>query len=103
LGGERVVRGRRPTLGLSLIARDEERFLPGLLESIDGAFDQVALLDTGSTDRTVEIFTDWASRQSLPLGYAVANFDGSTISAQPATPRLPCSKPTGRPGLTAMT
>jgi hypothetical protein len=70
-----VVRGRRPTLGLSLIARDEERFLPGLLESIDGAFDQVALLDTGSSDRTVEIFTDWASRQSLPLGYAVANFD----------------------------
>jgi hypothetical protein len=46
-----------------------------LLESIDGAFDQVALLDTGSTDRTVEIFTDWASRQSLSLGYAVGHFD----------------------------
>jgi tetratricopeptide (TPR) repeat protein len=50
----------RPTLGLSLIARDEEEALPGLLHSIRGAFDQVALLDTGSTDGTASVFRDWA-------------------------------------------
>jgi glycosyltransferase involved in cell wall biosynthesis len=48
------------TLGLAVIAKDEESTLPNLLASIGGAFDQVALLDTGSTDRTLEIFEQWA-------------------------------------------
>ncbi len=50
-----------PTIGLAVIARDEEDTLPNLLTSIEGAFDQVALLDTGSTDRTVEVFEEWAA------------------------------------------
>jgi Glycosyl transferase family 2 len=54
-----------PTLGLALIARDEEGTLPGLLASIEGAFDQVALADTGSTDRTVEVFEEWAAAEKL--------------------------------------
>ncbi len=52
-----------PTLGLAVIARDEESTLPNLLGSIEGAFDQVALLDTGSTDRTVEVFEQWADKE----------------------------------------
>ena len=60
-----------PTLGLAIIVRDEAAMLPGLLASIDGAFDQVALVDTGSTDRTVAIFEAWAQRQALPFGYRV--------------------------------
>jgi len=63
------------SLGLSLIARDEERDLLRLLTSIEGAFDQVALLDTGSTDRTVSIFHDWAEKESLPLGYVVDEYE----------------------------
>lgn len=56
-----------PTVGLAIIARNEENQLPRLLASIDGAFDQVVLVDTGSTDRTVEIFTEWADmRPGLP-------------------------------------
>lgn len=51
------------TLGLSVIARDEEATLPHLLVSIEGAFDQVALLDTGSVDSTVSIFEEWAETQ----------------------------------------
>lgn len=51
------------TVGLALIAKDEEEQLPRLLASIEGAFDRVVLLDTGSTDRTVEIFEQWASEQ----------------------------------------
>ena len=52
-----------PTLGLALIARDEEDTLPRLLASVEGAFDQVALLDTGSTDRTVEVFEEWSAAE----------------------------------------
>lgn len=51
------------TIGLALIAKNEEEQLPTLLASIDGAFDQVVLLDTGSDDRTVEVFEEWARGQ----------------------------------------
>jgi hypothetical protein len=67
--------GDTPTLGLALIARDEEDTLPNLLASIEGAFDQVVLLDTGSKDRTVDVFTEWAGRQQLPLGFKVDHFE----------------------------
>jgi len=52
-----------PSIGLALIAKDEETTLPNLLASVEGAFDQVALLDTGSTDRTVEVFEEWAATE----------------------------------------
>lgn len=47
-------------LGLALIARDEAENLPHLLASIEGAFDEVVLLDTGSKDGTFEVFLAWA-------------------------------------------
>lgn len=52
-----------PTVGLALISKNEERNLPTLLASIEGAFDRVALLDTGSDDNTVSVFQEWAKRQ----------------------------------------
>jgi glycosyltransferase involved in cell wall biosynthesis len=52
-----------PTLGLALIAKDEVDSLPNLLASAEGAFDQVVLLDTGSTDGTVEVFEEWATAE----------------------------------------
>lgn len=54
------------TVGLALIARDEADQLPGLLDSVRGAFDQVVLCDTGSTDGTVEVFERWARAQDWP-------------------------------------
>lgn len=51
------------TVGLALIAKDEEQQLPHLLASIEGCFDQVVLLDTGSTDKTVEVFERWAENE----------------------------------------
>jgi tetratricopeptide (TPR) repeat protein len=53
-----------PTLGLAIIARDEEQTLPALLASVSGCFDQIALLDTGSSDRTVEIFEAWGAAEA---------------------------------------
>ena len=61
----------KPTVGLALIARDEQDILPRLLHSIEGAFDQIVLVDTGSEDDTVKVFERWADAQSLPLGHKV--------------------------------
>jgi hypothetical protein len=69
---QREVRRRRhthrhsaQTIGLAVIAKDEEATLPRLLAAIEGAFDQVALLDTGSQDRTVEVFEKWSVAEKL--------------------------------------
>ena len=47
--------GQPPRLTVCLIAKNEERFIDGCLSSIRGLADQIVLVDTGSTDRTVEI------------------------------------------------
>lgn len=52
-----------PTVGLALITRDEKKTLPGLLASIEGAFDQVVLVDTGSRDGTIGLFRKWATAE----------------------------------------
>src|ERR1700694_5674066 len=52
-----------PSLGLALIARDEENSLPRLLASCAGAFDEIVLVDTGSEDATVARFEEWAATQ----------------------------------------
>ncbi len=38
-----------------IIAKNEEKNLPRLLESIKGKFDEIIVVDTGSTDKTIEI------------------------------------------------
>ena len=52
-----------PSVGLALIVKNEADNLPTLLASIEGAFDQVALLDTGSTDQTKSVFRKWAKAE----------------------------------------
>ena len=44
-----------PTLSLCMIVKNEEKFLPGCLESVKGYLDEIIIVDTGSTDNTVEI------------------------------------------------
>lgn len=46
--------GARPTLTVTVIARNEEHDLPGCLASVAFA-DEIVLVDSGSTDRTLEI------------------------------------------------
>ena len=52
-----------PRICIGMIAKNEERDLPKCLESLDGITEGMVLVDTGSIDRTEEIFTDWARYQ----------------------------------------
>lgn len=42
-------------ISLCLIVRDEQELLPGCLQSVRGLWDQLCVVDTGSTDATVAI------------------------------------------------
>ncbi len=53
---EALTRGlAQPRLTVCLIARNEERFLTKCLGAVRGLAQQIVVVDTGSTDRTVEI------------------------------------------------
>ncbi len=52
----------RPLLSLAMIVRNEEATLPGCLEAARDAVDEIVIVDTGSTDRTVEIATSFGAR-----------------------------------------
>jgi tetratricopeptide (TPR) repeat protein len=43
------------TVSLCMIVKDEEEMLPGCLENVAAGVDEIIVVDTGSTDRTVEI------------------------------------------------
>lgn len=45
----------RPTVSLCLIVKDEEAALPRCLDSVRDLVDECVVLDTGSSDRTVEV------------------------------------------------
>lgn len=54
--------GREPRVTLCMIARNEERFLPECLTRARAAVDEIVLVDTGSTDRTVAIAESFGAR-----------------------------------------
>jgi tetratricopeptide (TPR) repeat protein len=65
----------RVTISACMIVKDEEELLPGCLSSIRDWVDEIIIVDTGSTDRTVEIareygadvyFQEWANDFSAP-------------------------------------
>ena len=58
---------KRPTIALCVIAKNEEKNLKRLTDSVSGCFDRLYLTDTGSTDNTVILAQD--------LGWKVSLFD----------------------------
>lgn len=52
------------TVGLAIIARNEAESLPRLLASVEGCFDEVVLLDTGSKDNTLDVFETWGNEEA---------------------------------------
>jgi glycosyltransferase involved in cell wall biosynthesis len=59
-GNARRVEGQ--TLSLCMIVKDEEEMLPRTLEAIAPAVDEIIVVDTGSTDRTVEIAESFGAK-----------------------------------------
>ena len=51
----------RPGLSVCMIVRDEEALLAGALRSVAGVADEIVVVDTGSTDRTVEIAREFGA------------------------------------------
>lgn len=49
-------------LTVSMIVKDEERFLPACLASIQTIADHIIVVDTGSTDRTIEIARSFGAK-----------------------------------------
>jgi tetratricopeptide (TPR) repeat protein len=80
-----------------MIARDEERMLPGCLDSVKGLVDEVVLVDTGSRDATREIAQgrgarvyarDWDDDFAAPRNLAIERATGDWILVLDADERL---------------
>ena len=52
----------RARTSLTMIVRDEQHNLPNCLSSVAGLFDEIVVVDTGSTDRTREIALEFGAR-----------------------------------------
>ena len=64
--GKRVAAKAKPATGLTLslcmIVKDEEEMLPQCLAAVRDAVDEMIVVDTGSTDRTVEIAEEYGAK-----------------------------------------
>ena len=49
-------------ISLCMIVKNEERFLAECLESVKDVVDEICIVDTGSTDRTVEIARSYGAK-----------------------------------------
>ena len=56
------MKNTNPTLSLCMIVKDEEKFLPTCLESAKDQVDEIIIVDTGSSDRTVEIARKYGAK-----------------------------------------
>lgn len=55
-----------PKLALNLLVLNGEHCLPRMLRSIDGAIDELVVVDTGSTDRSRQILQEFAIERRIP-------------------------------------
>ena len=54
-----------PSLCLNMIVKNESRIITRLLQSVIGIVDSYCICDTGSTDNTIEIITDFFNRAGI--------------------------------------
>ena len=93
----------RPLLVAALIVKDEEKMLPGCLDSLEPIVDRIEVCDTGSTDRTVAIaeaagahvtHREWPNDFGVARNYALDQCrDARYIIVLDADERLSCDNP----------
>ncbi len=78
------------TLSLCMIIRDEERFLPDFLENHQNFFDEWIIVDTGSTDASLDILKEsglsplpyvWENDFSKARNYALRHATGDWVAS----------------------
>jgi tetratricopeptide (TPR) repeat protein len=55
-----------PTLCLNMIVKNESKVIHRLLESVSKVVDSYCICDTGSTDNTIEIITEFFQKKGIP-------------------------------------
>ena len=55
-----------PTLCLNMIVKNESKVITRLLESVSPIIDTYCICDTGSTDDTKEIITNFFNEKNIP-------------------------------------
>jgi len=67
-------------LGLVMIVKDEEKRIHVTLESVLGFVDKMFIYDTGSTDKTVEIISNFSKKHNVPLVLKQGEFINFSVS-----------------------
>lgn len=74
----------QPLLSAIMIVKNEEKNLPRCLKSLQGVCDEICVVDTGSTDRTVEIAKEFGAKVSI-FSWNGNESDARNVSARMAT------------------
>ncbi|MEO2002740.1 MAG: glycosyltransferase, partial [Candidatus Poribacteria bacterium] len=91
-------RTRRPTLSLIMIVRDEAENIPAVLGPLQGKFDEVIVVDTGSVDNTVELarehgatvhFFEWINDFAAARNESIRHATGDWLFWLDADDRMP--------------
>ncbi len=91
----------RHRLTVGVLTKNEERFIAQCLNSVKGIADQIIVLDTGSTDRTIEIAkslgaevhsTTWNDDFSAPRNLVLEHATGDWILMLDADEELPADQ-----------
>ena len=61
-----VIADKSPTLCLNMIVKNESRIITRLFDSIVPIIDSYCICDTGSTDDTVKIITEYFNKKNIP-------------------------------------
>ena len=94
---EPTTNDRKPVISLSMIVRNEEKFLEGCLESVRDVVDEIVIVDTGSTDGTRDIAVrygatviscDWSNDFSAARNEGLRNVRGAWVLYLDADERL---------------
>lgn len=56
----------RPTLCLNMIVKNESKIITRLFDSVVSTIDCYCICDTGSTDNTVELITEYFNKRNMP-------------------------------------